>query len=94
MNLAEHPQMYGLHNSMCARTLHESEVVISLINNSAPWTGLTDKIGDKLQDFQNKFMLRTQTRDPQQYSRVRLKYAIDENRIMLNKLTYKGKIMA
>ena len=58
MNLAEHPQMYGLQNSMCARTLYESEVVTSLLNNSASWIGLTDEIIDKLQDFQSKFMLR------------------------------------
>ena len=35
MNLAEHPQMYGLKNSMCAHTLYESEVVTLLLNNSA-----------------------------------------------------------
>ena len=43
---------------MCARTLYEPEVVTSLLNNSASCIGLTDKIVDKLQDFQNKFMLR------------------------------------
>ena len=57
MNLAEHPQMYGLQNSMCARTLYESEVVTSLLNNSASWIGLTDEIIDILQEFKNKFML-------------------------------------
>ena len=51
MNLAEHPQMYGLQNSMCARTLYESEIVTSLLNNSASWIGLTDKIIDTLQEF-------------------------------------------
>ena len=35
MNLAEHPQMYGLQNSMCARKLYESEVVTPRLNNSA-----------------------------------------------------------
>ena len=58
MNFAEIPRMYGMHNSMCARTLYESEVVTSLLNNSASWISLTDEIVDKLQDFQNKFMLR------------------------------------
>ena len=58
MNLAENPRMYGMRNSMCAQTLYESEVVTSLLNNSASWIGLTDEIVDKLQDFQNKFMLR------------------------------------
>ena len=57
MNLAEHPQMYGLKNIMCARTLYESEVVTSLLNNSASWIGLTDEIIDILQESQNKFML-------------------------------------
>ena len=58
MNLAENPRMYGLQNSQCARTLYESEVVTSLLNNSASWIGLNDEIVTKLQDFQNNFMLR------------------------------------
>ena len=58
MNLAEHPQMYGLQNNMCACTLYESEIVTSLLNNSASWIGLNDEIINTLQDFQNKFMLR------------------------------------
>ena len=58
MNLAEHPQRYGLQNSMCARTLYESEIVTSLLNNSVSWIGLTDEIIGTLQEFQNKFMLR------------------------------------
>ena len=57
-NLAENPRMYGMKNSMCARTLYESEVETSLLNNSASWIGLNDEIINKLQDFQNKFMLR------------------------------------
>ena len=58
MNLAEHPQMYGLQNRMCARTLYESEIATSLLNNSASWIGLTDEMIDILHEFQNKFMLR------------------------------------
>ena len=58
MNLAEHPQMYGFQNRMCARPLYESEVVTSLLYISASWIGLTDEIIDILQEFQNKFMLR------------------------------------
>ena len=58
MNLAENPKMMGLRNSLCARTLYESEIVTSLLKNSASWIGITDEIIDKLQDFQNRFMLR------------------------------------
>ena len=57
MNFAEHPHMYGMRNNMCARTLYKSEEVTSQLNKSASWIGLTYEIVDKLQDFQNKFML-------------------------------------
>ena len=58
MNLAEHPQTYGLQNSMCVRTLFVSEIVKSLLNNSASWIGLNDEIIDTLPEFQNKFIIR------------------------------------
>ena len=58
MNFAEHPHMYGMRNNMCARTLYKSEEVTSQLNKSASWIGLTYEIVDKLQDFQNKFILR------------------------------------
>ena len=35
MNQAKNPKMYGLQNSLYARTLYESEVVTSLLNNNA-----------------------------------------------------------
>ena len=44
MNLAENPRMYGLKNSLCARTLYEPEVVTSLLNNSASWIGLMTRL--------------------------------------------------
>ena len=58
MNLAENPNMYGLQNSQCARTLYESEIVTSLLNNSVSWIGLNDEIISILQNFHHKFMLR------------------------------------
>ena len=89
--------MYGLQNSMCARTLYKSEVVTSLLNNSASWIGFTDEIIDILQEFQNKFMLRF-FEAPKQgtpYGIVELdsNMLLMKNRIMLSKLTYVGKIM-
>ena len=49
--------MMGMRNIMSARTIYKYEVVTSILNISASWIGITDKIIDKLQDFQNKFML-------------------------------------
>ena len=73
-------------------------MVTSLLNNSASWIGLTDEIVDKLQDFQNKLMLRF-FEAPKQgtpTSRVELdsNMLIMKNRIILNRLTYVGKVMA
>ena len=42
MNLAENPRMMGMRNSMCARTLYESEVVTSLLNNGKSSIDLRD----------------------------------------------------
>ena len=58
MKLSEHPRMAGLRNSRCARTLYETDIVTSILNNSESWIGITEEIIDKLQDFQNRFMLR------------------------------------
>ena len=82
---------------MCARTLYESKVVTSLLNNSASWIGLTDKIIDKLQDFQNKFMLHF-FEAPKQGTTAGIveldsNMLLMKNRIVLSKLTYVGKIM-
>ena len=35
MNLAKKSRMMGMRNSLCAQTLYESEIVTSLLNNSA-----------------------------------------------------------
>ena len=35
MNLAENPRMMGMRNSLFAQTLYESDIVTSLLNNSA-----------------------------------------------------------
>ena len=50
--------MTGMRNSRCPRTLYEIEIVTSILNNSESWIGITKEIIDKLQDFQNRFMLR------------------------------------
>ena len=90
--------MYGLKNSMCARTLYESEIVTSLLNNSASWIGLTDEIINTLQDFQNKFMLRffeaPKQGTPTGIVELDSNMLLMKNRIMLSKLTYVGKVMA
>ena len=57
MNLSEHPRMMGMRNSRCAHTLYETEIVTSIRNNSESWIGITKEIKDKLQDFENRFML-------------------------------------
>ena len=97
MNLAENQRMYGLQNSQCARTLYESEVVTSLLNNSASWIGLNDEIVTKLQDFQNKFMLRffeaPKQGTPTGIVELDSNMLLMKNRILLNKLVYVGKIM-
>ena len=97
MNLAEHLRMYGLQNSQCARTLYESEVVTSLLNNSASWIGLNDEIATKLQDFQNKFMLRffdaPKQGAPTGIVELDSNMLLMGNRILQNKLIYVGKIM-
>ena len=100
MNLAENPIMYVMKNSMCARTLYESEaeVVTSLLNNSASWIGLNDEIINKLQDFQNKFMLpffeSPKQGTPTGIVELDSNMLLMKNRIMFNKLIYVGKIMA
>ena len=57
MKLSENSYMTGMRNSMCARTLYESEIVTSILNNSASWIGIPDEIIDKHQDCQNRFIL-------------------------------------
>ena len=97
MQLAENPKMYGLQNSQCARTLYESEVVTSLLNNSASWIGINDEIITKLQTFQNKFMLRffeaPKQGTPTGIVELDSNMLLMGNRIMQNKLIYVGKIM-
>ena len=67
------------------------------MNNSASWIGLTDEIVDKLQDFQNKFMLRffeaPKQGTPTGIVKLDSNMLLMKNRIMLSKLTYVGKIM-
>ena len=58
MKLAENPQRVKMRNSLCAQTLYKKEIVTSLLNNSASRIGIIDSIKYKLQDFQNRFMLR------------------------------------
>ena len=58
INLSEHPRMMRMGNSRCARTLYVSEQVTSILNNSESWIGISAEALDKLQDFQNRFMLR------------------------------------
>ena len=98
MNHAEHPQMYGLQNSMCARTLYESEIVTSLLSNSASWIGLTEEVINTLQDFQNTFMLRffeaPKQGTPTGIVELDSNMLLMKNRIMLSKLTYVGKVTA
>ena len=50
MNLSEYPRMAGLRNSRCARTLSETEIVTSILNNSESWIGITEETIDRLQD--------------------------------------------
>ena len=68
---------------------------MSLLNNSASWIGLTDEIITKLQNFQNKFMLRF-FEAPKQGTPTGI-VELDSNmlmiKILLNKLIYVGKIM-
>ena len=90
--------MVGMKNSLCAWTLYESEIVTSILNNSASEIGITDEIIDKLQDFQNKFMLRF-FEAPKQGTptgRVELdsNMLLMKNRVLLSKLTFVGKMMA
>ena len=79
-------------------TLYESEVGTSLLNNSASWIGPTDEIVDKLQDFQNKFILRffeaPKQGTPTGIVELDLNMLLMKNRIILNKLIYVGKVMA
>ena len=83
--MAENPKIYGLKNSLRARTLYES------------WIGLNDEIITKLQDFQNKFMLRffeaPKQGTPSGIVELDSNMLLMKNRIMLNKLIYVGKIM-
>ena len=92
MKLAENSRMTGMQNSLCARTLYESEIVTSLLNNSASWIVLTDEILDKLQDFQNRFMLRffeaRNQSTPTGIVEIDLNMLLTKNRILLSKLTY------
>ena len=94
MNLAENPQMMGMRNSMCSRTLYESEVETSILDKSASWIGLTDEVLDKLQDFQNKFMLRffeaPKQGTPTGIVELDSNMLLMKNRILLSKLTYVG----
>ena len=98
MNLAKHPQRYGLQNCMCALTLYESEKVTSLLNNSASWIGLTDEIIDTLQEFQNTFILcffkAPKQGTPSGIVEQDSNMLLMKNRIMVSKLTHVGKIMA
>ena len=95
--MAENPKMYGLQNSQCARTLYESEIVTSLLNNSASWIGLNDEIITILQNFQNKFMLRffeaPARGTPTGIVELDSNMLLMKNRVIQSKLTYVGKIM-
>ena len=97
MNLAENPKMYGLQNSQCARTLYESEIVTSLLNNSASWIGLNDEIISILQNFQHKFMLRffeaPVNGTPAGIVDLDSNMLLMKNRIIQNKLICVGKLM-
>ena len=76
--------------------VHESEIVTSLLNNSASCIGLTDEIINILHEFQNKLMFRFFEAPKQGTTSgiVELDYnmLLMKNRIMLSKLTYVGKI--
>ena len=62
MNLAEHPQMYGLQNSMCACTLYESEVITSLLSNSVSWIqNVTKGVSRHKLTKKRQFGLKTKT---------------------------------
>ena len=50
--------MKEMRYSRCPRTLYEIEIVSSILNNSESWIGITKEIIDKLQEFQNRLMLR------------------------------------
>ena len=75
------------------RTLYKSEVVTSLLNNSASWIGLTDELVDKLQDFHLNFESPKQG-TPTGIIELDSNMLIMKNRKILSKLTYVGKVMA
>ena len=90
--------MTGMRNSRCANTLYETEIVTSILNNSEYRIGITKEIINKLQDFQNRFMLRfveaPKKGTPTGIVVLDANMLLMRNRIMLNKLTYVGKLMA
>ena len=77
--------------------MYESEIVTSILNNSASWIGITDEIIDKLQDFQNRFMLRffeaPKQGSPTGIVELDSDMLLMKNRILLSKLTYIGKLI-
>ena len=83
--------MMGMGNSRW--TLYESEIVIYPKQQRA-----TDKIPDKIQDFQNRFMLRffeaPKQGTPTGIVELDANMLLMKNASMLNKLTYVGKLMA
>ena len=78
--------------------MEKTEIVTSILNNSDSWIGINDEIIDKLQDFQNSFMLRffeaAKQGTPTGIVELDANMLLMKNRIMLSKLTYVGKLMA
>ena len=74
--------------------MYESEIVTSILNNRASWIGIIDNF----QDFQNRFMLRffdaPKQGTPTGIVELDSNMLLMENRILLSKLTYIGKLMA
>ena len=55
-----------------------TDIVTSLLNNSASWIVITDEIIDKLQDFRNRFMLRFFEGYHNRDCGIRLEYVTNE----------------
>ena len=69
-----------------------TEIVNSIPNNSGSWIGINDEIIDKLEDFQNRFMLRY-FEAPKQGTPTGV-LELDANMLLMkSKLTYVGKLM-
>ena len=96
IQIAESPVMSGLGNATIAFRLYEAQIIPSLLHNAESWIGITDKIINDLQDFQDKFTRKVLRLPP---STTKAIYQWDSGlmsmkwRIAQKKLMFVNKIM-